>query len=62
MASRTRDFFRSLKPGDDHALADQLRASAQERQRQADADKARKREQETEARMRRHKRGLPRLG
>ncbi|WP_433341666.1 hypothetical protein [Streptomyces sp. CA-253872] len=58
MASRTRDFFRSLKPGNDVQLASELERSAQERDRKADA----KRQRQSRERAQRHKRSLPPLG
>ncbi|WP_413808163.1 hypothetical protein [Streptomyces sp. OE57] len=53
-----RDFLRSLRPGDDRALAAQLRQSAEERtKRQAEA-----REAERKKNARAHKRRLAREG
>ncbi|MFJ8852335.1 hypothetical protein [Streptomyces sp. NPDC102437] len=60
--SRAGDFFRSLVPGDDVALAAQLRQSAQEREREKEAKKKAKREEGSRRRARAHKRNLPRLG
>lgn len=58
MASRTRDFFKSLRPGGDHVLAAELRQSAQERERERKAKEA----AASRKRARRHQRNLPPLG
>lgn len=58
MASRTYDFFRSLRPGNDHQLASDLDRSARERQSRAEA----KSQAKSRERAWRHKRSLPPLG
>lgn len=57
--SRAGDFFRSLVPGDDEALAAELRQSAQAREQ---TKRAKKRGEAGRERARAQRRNLPRLG